>query len=169
MRTSHRTHEQELLDLFDRWAVGRDKTHDPATADERIALQRLLDAWDEFDLMITYLYDMDLAVAADVQRAPARRRPWAAAESRRGYKGVFPLLVRASSRALLSRGVRRLNVAEDLGVEGLRISKHRWRPIARLRKYEVSLARVDCATAVDQQVDAAGAWGLSAQAASTPR
>lgn len=126
-----------LFDLFDRWAVGRANADKPEIVDERRALERLISAWHELDLVVTGLYDRGRLIAADIQETLPSGAIGHCQKADISYKGSFPLLVRSSSKHLASLGVRELNIEEDLGIEGLRLSKLRWRPTGMVRKYRV--------------------------------
>jgi uncharacterized protein len=108
-----------------------------SASDERRALGRLIAAWHDLDLVVTGLYDGQRLIAADVQEVLPGSAIGHCQKADISYKGSFPLLVRSSSKHLASLGVRELNIEEDLGIEGLRLSKLRWRPIRMVRKYRV--------------------------------
>ncbi len=59
------------------------------------------------------------------------------------YRGVYAFLKNQVARDLLSNGYRYLNMQEDLGITGLRLSKERYHPIFSLRKYAVCRRKVD--------------------------
>ncbi len=56
------------------------------------------------------------------------------------YEGVYPMLVQSFAQKHVTQGVRYINREEDCGVEGLRVSKRSYHPIAMLKKYSVVIS-----------------------------
>jgi hypothetical protein len=51
--------------------------------------------------------------------------------------GLFPYILREVARFLEAENCRYLNIEQDHGIEGLRIHKLKYHPVAMLKKYEV--------------------------------
>lgn len=130
-----------LLELFDRWMLTRGK--DAAdTHDERVAVERLVEAWDELAVNTFALYDeRDLIGAQVIELLPdCAIGHYQKADV--SYAGSFPLLQRTTAQHLAAQETRHYNAEQDLGIEGLRTSKLRYRPIGFVKKYEVGLKAV---------------------------
>lgn len=139
LRVEHGVEELHggLLDLFDRWSVTRAKNDNEGALVERLAVERLLAAWQSLDLTVTALYDDELLFAADVQELVPDCAIVHIAKADVSYSGSFALLMRSSAKHLSALGIRELNYQEDMGLEGLRTSKLRWRPVRMVRMYRV--------------------------------
>lgn len=130
-----------LLDLFDRWSATRAKTDQVGTFDERRAVERLLAAWQNLNLTVTSIYDGDVLFAAQVHEVVPDCAIAHIAKADVSYWGSFSLLMKTSAEYLSTLGLRELNLQEDLGIEGLRASKLRWRPVRMEEKYRVRAGR----------------------------
>jgi hypothetical protein len=130
---------EALLQLFDRWADSRARTHDE-TADERAAVDRLVRAWKELDSGATALFDGDVVIGLIAFQILGDTALVHYMKGDMSYRGVVPLLVRTACSQLVELGVRELNFEQDLGIAGLRDSKLRWRPVRFVRKYQVRRA-----------------------------
>jgi hypothetical protein len=56
-----------------------------------------------------------------------------------GYVGIMSFLMQRFAEALTERGIRYINIEQDLGIEGLRTSKASYAPDHYLKKYAVRL------------------------------
>lgn len=146
------------MNLFDRWTATRAKNHNSGLLDERRAAERLIAAWPTLDLIGTGVYDGDILFAADVQELAAGCAIGHLSKADVSYRGSFSLLMRSSAEYLSSLGYFELNVEQDLGIQGLRMSKLRWRPVRMVRKYRVRARTVlrNGDTSLASSVHAAG-------------
>jgi hypothetical protein len=127
-----------LLELFDRWTLTRGK--DAAdTHDERAAVERLVDAWGELAVSAFGLYDERNLIAAEVIELLPDCAIGHYLKADVSYTGIIHLLKRSSGQHLATEGTRHYNAEQDLGIEGLRTSKLRYRPVGFVKKYEVGL------------------------------
>jgi hypothetical protein len=133
-----------LLELFDRWVVTHNKDVEVAAL-ERRAVERLAEAWDALGVIAFGLYDDTRLIAAQVHELLPDGAIAHYQKADASYRGAFPLLRRLHCQKLASLDVRQLNLEQDLGIAGLRMSKTRYRPIRFVRKYCVRL-RADHAT-----------------------
>lgn len=72
-----------------------------------------------------------------------------------GYVGIIPHLRQQTALVLAGRGVRFINLEQDLGIPGLRQSKRSYAPVRYLRKYRVMSRAERRPDAVDSAVAAA--------------
>ena len=54
------------------------------------------------------------------------------------YSGIYSYLMHYTSEVLTQLGISKMNIQQDLGLEGLRRFKNFMRPIARLKKYTIT-------------------------------
>ena len=54
-----------------------------------------------------------------------------------GYSGIYSYLMHHTSKALSQLGISKMNIQQDLGMEGLRRFKNFMRPVASLKKYTI--------------------------------
>jgi hypothetical protein len=130
-----------LLELFDRWTASRGKD-EAAARDERAAVGRLVEAWDELELLTHGVYDGHNLIAAHVDELLPDCAIAHYLKADASYFGIFPLAKRLNSQRLASLGVSEHNCEQDLGIEGLRSSKLRYKPVRFVKKYEVRLQAV---------------------------
>ncbi len=63
------------------------------------------------------------------------------------FEGIAPFLIQEFSKELKKNGQEYFNYEQDLGIEGLRTMKQRFRPSDFLKKYKVTLSKLKCRTA----------------------
>lgn len=126
-----------LLDLLDRWSATRGKADDEGVLLERHAVERLHAAWQDLDLAVT-------ASMTATGSSPLMWMSWCPdcaiahiIKADVSYRGSFSLLARSTAEYLSTLGIREYNIQEDMGIEGLRTSKLRWRPVRMERLYRV--------------------------------
>lgn len=130
--------QDALPGLFERWVQTRAKD-DEETRDELLAVHRLVSEWPELAVEALGLYDAGVLIGAMVYELLPDGAIGHYQKADTSYDGVFPLLQRCACQRLRDLGVRELNFEQDLGIEGLRTSKMRWRPVRFVKKYRVSL------------------------------
>jgi len=54
------------------------------------------------------------------------------------YTGVYAMISHETAKHLHSKGIKFINYEQDLGIEGLRLSKSLWKPIHFLKKYIIA-------------------------------
>ena len=150
LTSSSTPHPEELLGLFDRWAETRARSADE-TADERVAVNRLVAAWTELDSSAIALYDDEIVIGLIAFQILGDTALVHFMKGDMSYRGVVPLLVRTACQQLVDRGVRELNFEQDLGISGLRTSKLRWRPVRFVRKFQVCRAEAGTPTRTHEE------------------
>lgn len=137
---------QECLCLECRWQLRKAvmdnpdmaKEHECKDTAEKIAIRRAFDAYEELGLYggvllvdghvaaFTYGSRMsDDTFCTHIEKADAT------------LDGIFPMINRSFARALAERGYRWVNREEDMGLEGLRRSKHSFYPVRLQEKISV--------------------------------
>lgn len=54
------------------------------------------------------------------------------------YRGIYSYLIFRVSEELFGRGITKMNIQQDLGIESLRLYKYSLGPVAHLKKYQVT-------------------------------
>ena len=126
---------QQIIDLFHIWAERKPEDKN-STAHALLALKRLLDAVDCFDVMGIGVFVHDKLGACSIQEMVDDQ--YAIVHFEYGdiaYSGITSVIRQASAKYLADQGRVRINFEQDLGIPGLRKAKTLWRPISYLKKY----------------------------------
>jgi hypothetical protein len=131
--------QTDIFALFDRW-VGQRRPNGVAAVPERQALRRLLCLGSDERLMAWGLYDGSLlvgfAICEGVPNSPYSLHHFSKTD--RTYDGAASYLMHLISHELLDRGFTLGNIAQDLGLPGLREAKQSWNPCQYLRKFIIT-------------------------------
>lgn len=130
---------KDLLLLNDKWIDNRSKkVHDDKAKNEPIALKRFLDAKFKNSIGVG-VYNNNELIGFSLATTEANKYAISHfTKADTSYVGVYEFLMRESARVLEELGCHYLNYQEDLGLDGLRVAKHSYRPIGFLRKYKIS-------------------------------
>ncbi|HSX41301.1 MAG TPA: phosphatidylglycerol lysyltransferase domain-containing protein [Candidatus Saccharimonadales bacterium] len=118
------------------------KGHEALEAENELkAIERLLQYSYIFPPQGVGIYDGDKLIAFSIDEIMPdginALGHFQKADSR--YKGIFPFLQKENLSELQKKGVQRLNIEQDLGLESLRRSKIQLRPIEYHKKYFVAV------------------------------
>jgi hypothetical protein len=130
----------EILQLFDRWAIGREGHQEQNPWHERAALQRMLPLAECGGLAGLGAYDGQLLVGFMLwEEMPGGA--WIVGhfqKADRQYPGLSSRLANELGQLLLAHGIRFINGEQDLGIPGLRAFKRSLQPRFQLKKYVIS-------------------------------
>lgn len=104
--------------------------------DESRAIQRLLAIESEKLFVTVAIYHGGL-IAFSINEVVGKYGVCHFEKAAPEYKKVYPLLVEGAAKLLMGRGCKYVNWEQDLGIDGLRTAKQRYRPAAYLKKYTV--------------------------------
>lgn len=127
----------DILSLFDTWAKQRNKSKDDVNV-ERMAVLRLLKNHSLFNLIALGLYVSDSLVGYIIDERV--KRPFVIGhfiKANFNYPGVYEVLNRESAKKHLLEEYKYINIEQDLGLKGLRVSKMQRSPVFFLKKYSV--------------------------------
>ena len=128
-----------ILDVFECWCEQKCGEPSENIEHEQAALQRCLEAFAS-RLVAGGVYVRDKLVAFSLTEEV--RNSYAIdhfeKSDRWSHSGVLQFLQWQVARLLRDRGVRYLNLEQDLGLPGLRRGKQALHPIAYLQKYEIA-------------------------------
>lgn len=126
---------QEIMDVFEKW-----KDNKGGKADEKIereALTRLLKSFDHFNLVAFGLYDKKMIGFSIFEILSKDYAIGHFIKGDKSYRGVFEKLYHHNANHFHSKGIKFINIEQDLGEKGLRLTKSLWRPIHFLKKYTI--------------------------------
>ena len=127
------------LDLFERWATQKGVAGQPATVDERHAIERLFELGPSAGVAAFGLQHGGALIGFLIYEP----RPCAYAvahfwKADRSYRGIYPTLLHRVCAELAAAKVKTLNFGQDLGMPGLAAAKRSYRPRGFLRKYAIA-------------------------------
>lgn len=126
----------EMLRVFNDWS--RNKKEDPTQ--ERTALQRTISCAPELDNILPIgLYDKDKLIGFMI--TDMTEDGWAQGHFAKAditYKGIYSYLYHTVAKELEERGIKHLNLEQDLGLPGLKEAKRQMGPEFFLKKYVIS-------------------------------
>ncbi len=128
---------EDILSLFDTWAKQRNKSGDDVRV-ERMAVFRLLKNHSLFNLTTLGLYIGNSLVGYIIDERV--KKPFVIGhfiKANFNYPGVYEVLNRESAKKHLLEEYKYINIEQDLGIKGLRISKMQRSPVFFLKKYSV--------------------------------
>lgn len=133
--------QARILKLFDDWGERKETDTCESIAHEREALSRCIGSFAS-ELIGGGIYVADRLVAFALVEPVGNGYAVEHFEKadRWSFVGVVQFLQWCIARELLGRGVRYLNLEQDLGLPGLRRAKRAQHPVAYLQKYDVVLA-----------------------------
>lgn len=102
------------------------------------ALQRLLNGIDSFSVScLGVSVDDQLAAFIIYEVLDNQFAIGHFEKSDHTFEGISPFLIQALAKELRKKGILYFNYEEDLGLEGLRTMKQRYRPVNFLKKYSI--------------------------------
>ncbi len=147
---------QECLCLECRWQLRKAvmdnpevaKEHECKDTAEKIAIRRAFDAYEELGLYGGVLL-VDGHVAAFTYGSAMSEDTFCThiEKADATMDGIFPMINRCFARALAERGFRYVNREEDMGLAGLRRSKHSFYPVRLQEKIgvrEITKREAEC-------------------------
>jgi hypothetical protein len=128
---------QKILDVFMEWeSVNRKSRED--TENELTAIKRLFEMNHKSNLFVLGIYDLDKLIAFNIYEIVHHRYGISAFQkANKNYTGIYATLSHEAAKHLLSLNCEFVNYEQDLGIEGLRLSKSLWKPKHFLKKYIV--------------------------------
>ncbi|MBP6866469.1 MAG: DUF2156 domain-containing protein [Candidatus Pacebacteria bacterium] len=129
--------KKDCLDLFKRWAQNREATN--SELNELKAAERLFKS-NISELKVVALYLKDKIVGFTVYEIVATGYAVShfAKADKSHHKSIGDVLNWEEAKILSTQGVKYFNWEEDLGIEGLRKFKEKYKPAFLLKKYKVS-------------------------------
>lgn len=129
---------KEISDLFSLWEVRSGKERRD-TENELTAIKRLLENHKELNVFALGIYHMNSLVAFNLYEVTHSTYGISAFQKAdKNYTGVYAMLSHEAGKHLHSIGCKYINYEQDLGLEGLRLSKSLWKPTHFLKKYIIS-------------------------------
>jgi len=130
--------QRQMLTLFEEWAEESSPNRTPDQCHEFAALQRCICNFGP-DLIATGVYANQRLIAFTLHELLANgfavNHFEKAATTK--FRGVLAFLTQETATLLWHRGVRLVNIEQDLGIEGLRINKRAFSPSGRFKKFTV--------------------------------
>ncbi len=134
---SQEINQQAIMHIVDQWAKNKTFTNRREFF-EKIAIQRLLGNSQHFDLITLLLWVGKEPVGFSIsQKLPNSQAIGHFEKADISYKNAFAYIRRATNQAFLDRGLQTVNYEQDLGLEGLRLAKKKYKPIGYLKKYDI--------------------------------
>jgi uncharacterized protein len=129
--------QRQMTDLFLQWEKVRGRKR-ADTENELIAIKNLYKGAHKFNLQVLGLYLKNKFVGFSVEELIHDKHAMIHFEKAdTTYIGIFEYLKHQSVIHLHNKGCEYINYEQDLGIEGLRISKQSYRPIKYLKKYTI--------------------------------
>ncbi|MBI4225118.1 MAG: DUF2156 domain-containing protein [Candidatus Sungbacteria bacterium] len=129
--------QEQILGLFATWQQNK-KLDDAETLNELKAFQRLFKASDDKSLVLVGMFiDNKLVgfVMNDLLADGYAILNFEKADEK--YVGIYACLMLENAAILSQLNAQFLNFEQDLGIEGLRLGKQSFRPVAFLKKYTI--------------------------------
>jgi uncharacterized protein len=126
--------------LFRRWNAQRGAPHDPDTGREFKAFDRCLKSQSHFPLIGAGIFADDELVALSILEIVDNKYAFTHFEKAdiANFPGIGSFLNQQVASLLAARGIEYINIEQDLGIAGLRMSKRSYFPCGYLRKFSVS-------------------------------
>lgn len=131
------THKK-LIDVFLQWEKRMHKDRNE-TENELTAIKRLFESahlWDVF--AITISVDNKIIAFNTYEKAHGKYGISSFQKADKSFTGVYSVLTHEATKHMHSLGCDYINFEQDLGIEGLRLSKSRWKPAHFLKKYIIT-------------------------------
>jgi uncharacterized protein len=134
-------HKEELVELFKTWTDVKGYSEEEIKH-ELDAFTRFLIASDYLDSLVTfgvYMYDKMVGFwIVEITSSEYAISHFEKANTS-AYKGIYPYLKQKLAIVLHKKGIKYVNLEQDLGLPGLREAKMDYHPCTYLRKYKVQL------------------------------
>lgn len=130
--------KEDMLELFLRWEKGKNKKKEE-TYRELKAIKRAINTSKDLGIETIGLYHEGELISFGISEIVHDDHAiFHYAKADPNYKGVYTELYHQVAKYLHQKGVKYLNIEQDLGIEGLRIAKQQWHPVSFLKKYTLS-------------------------------
>ncbi len=130
--------QKEMCDLFELW-IDNKRGNPEDSRNEYNALKKLFKFSKNFNLVSQALYLDKKMIAYIIDERV--QKPYIVGhflKADTSYKGVYEVINRDSAKIHLDNGYNLINIEQDLGIEGLRISKKQRNPVEFLKKYTIT-------------------------------
>ncbi len=130
--------KQNILNTFNDWQLINDKK-DHEVSIEQTAIKRLLDHAHHFpNLYALGIFDGDKLIAFNTfEKTHSGYGISSFQKANKNYAGIYAVLTHEMAKHLTELGTTHINFEQDLGIEGLRLSKSSWHPTHFLKKHSV--------------------------------
>ena len=127
--------KDSITELFYFWEKQKNKPRID-TITELTAIQRLLKDSDYFELVVIGIFDGNKLVGFTISDAVDTEYAMLSfAKGNQDYFGIYQVLFKQTAMEFKKRGLKYINIEQDLGIPGLKFSKQQWNPIKYLKKY----------------------------------
>lgn len=127
-----------IFDLFYLWEKNSG-LRATETNNELKAIKRLLDSSSHFDTFTIGIFYSGKLVAFNIYEVAHDYYGISAYQKAdKSYTGIYSKLSHEAAKHLYSLKCKFINYEQDLGIEGLRLSKSLWKPTHFLKKYKIS-------------------------------
>lgn len=127
--------QKSVIDLFYFWEKQKNKKRED-TEIELTAIKRLLKDEEYFELVIVGIYDKERLVGFTISDAvDSEYAMLSFAKADQSYFGIYQFLYNLTAKEFQKKGLKFINIEQDLGIPGLKFSKQQWNPIKYLKKY----------------------------------
>ncbi len=130
--------QSEIFRLFDYWASKRKRNNEDSYI-ERNAVKRMLEISSLINISAFGLFIADKMIGYIIDeylQTPYVIGHFIKADTE--YTGVYELMNQKTAQFHYTKGYKYINIEQDLGIEGLRISKMQRNPAFFLKKYKIS-------------------------------
>ncbi|OGC38514.1 hypothetical protein A3K42_00760 [candidate division WWE3 bacterium RBG_13_37_7] len=125
---------RKILLLTEKWS----KVKNTNVTDESHALERLLFTYHVYNLLFICMFDDgELIGFATNEIVRPEYAIGSFGKAIISYKGIYQFLEHTAAKTLFDKGIKYLNIEQDLGKPGLRESKRSYRPVTLLKKYKI--------------------------------
>lgn len=132
---TNKINQQEILDLFAQWEKIGNKDR-KETENELEAIKRLINSIHQIMFYTLGIYDGTKLIAFNMYEKTFNNHGISAFQKAdKTYTGIYAMLSHEAAKHLRSLGCTHINYEQDLGIEGLRLSKSLWKPTHFLKKY----------------------------------
>ena len=130
--------QDEIIDLFLLWEK-RNERKKEETENELIAIKRLLVHQSTLKVYALGIYHENKLIAFNLYEVTHGAYGISAFQKAdKNFTGIYAFLSHEAAKHMHSLGCRFINYEQDLGIEGLRLSKSLWKPVHYLKKYIIS-------------------------------
>jgi hypothetical protein len=125
--------------VFERWISRKAVAHLPDTDRELKAFERCLSSPDQLRLIGTGIFSDDSLIAFSILQIVDDTNAFTLFEKADTgeFPGIGSFLNQQVANLLATQGIRYINIEQDLGIAGLRMSKRSYDPCAYLKKFNV--------------------------------
>lgn len=129
--------KNKIIELSETWRQQKNVSIEDSNI-ELTAIERIFDLKDACNLKLGIVEDNSQLIAfvffeiLDINYAIGHF-----GKSNREYRGIYQYKIWSLCKYLFENNIKYFNLEQDLGVEGLRISKKHWNPVKYLKKYKI--------------------------------